>query len=212
MGSQRVGHNLATEQNYLWSIFCFFSPVSSLAFSPVDLISHSLPSTVSHAYSYRSLGLTASVSCPHLSCLYPSSSLASSYLTCILFFDFFLLRYMLIYNTVIILGGQQSNSEMYMYFFLISILFHYRLLQDIEHSSLWLFICFYIWSCVSVNPIILIYHFPFLLFGNCKFVFCIYECLHFVNKFICTNVLDSTYKCDHTIEYFSLSDLLHLVW
>ena len=37
-------------------------------------------------------GLTASVSCPHLSCLYPSSSLASSYLTCILFFDFFLIE------------------------------------------------------------------------------------------------------------------------
>ena len=139
-----------TEQNYLWSIFCFFSPVSSLAFSPVNLISHSLPSTVSHAYSYRSLGLTASVSCPHLSCPYPSSSLASSYLTCIFFSIFFLLRYMLIYNTVIILRGQQSNSEMYMSFFLISILFHYRLLQDFEHVPCAIIVYLFLYMIVCI--------------------------------------------------------------
>ena len=101
-------------------------------------------------YSYRSLGLTASVSCPHLSCPYPSSSLASSYLTCIFFSIFFLLRYMLIYNTVIILRGQQSNSEMYMSFFLISILFHYRLLQDFEHVPCAIIVYLFLYMIVCI--------------------------------------------------------------
>ena len=130
-----------TEQNYLWSVFCFFSPVSSLAFSSVNLISHSLPSSEpcllillpgTHCFSLLSPPLLP----------IPLFQLGKLLFNLHSFFQFFLLRYMLIYNTVIILGTQQSNSEMYMYFF-ISILFHYRLLQDIEHSSL----CYY---CLSV--------------------------------------------------------------
>ena len=67
--------------------------------------------------------------------------------------------------------------QLYIYFF--PILFPYRLLQDIEYSSL----CYtvnscclsnlYIWRCISVNPILLFYpSFPFP-FGNHKFVFCV---------------------------------------
>ena len=135
-----------TEQNYLWSIFCFFSPVSSLAFSPVNLISHSLPSTVSHAYSYRSLGLTASVSCPHLSCPYPSSSLASSYLTCIFFSIFF--YWGICWFTILWLFYMDSKAIqrctclffLFQFFFIIG---YYKTLN--MFPVLLLFICFYIW-------------------------------------------------------------------
>ena len=66
------------------------------------------------------------------------------------FFDFFLLRYMLIYNTVIILHGQQINSEMYMSFFLISILFHYRLLQDFEHVPCAIIVYLFLYMIVCI--------------------------------------------------------------
>ena len=62
---------------------------------------------------------------------------------------------------------------------------------------------FYIQQCVYVSPNLPIYpshthtHFPF---GNHKFVFRV--CFCFVNKFICTLFLDSTYKQYHKIFVF----------
>ena len=64
---------------------------------------------------------------------------------------------------------------------------------------------------VSANPeflICLFLHTP-VPFGNYKFFFLwLRMCFCFVNKFICINFLDSTYKY---IIYLSVSDLLHLV-
>ena len=47
----------------------------------------------------------------------------------------------LIYNVVLVSGVQQSDSDIHMYI-LFQILFHYRLLQGIEYSSL----------CYTVGP------------------------------------------------------------
>ena len=54
------------------------------------------------------------------------------------YFSFFIEVY-LIYNDVLVSGVEQSDSVVYI---LLQILFHYRLLQDIEYSSL----------CYSVGP------------------------------------------------------------
>ena len=61
----------------------------------------------------------------------------------------------------VISGIQKSDSiSLYIY-----ILFCYRLLQVIEYSSqcytINLYYLFYIWWCVSVNSILLIYPLPF---------------------------------------------------
>ena len=54
---------------------------------------------------------------------------------------FFLAELQLIYNIVLVSGIQQSDSAIYVSVFiyiyiLLQILFHHRLLQDIEYSSL----------------------------------------------------------------------------
>ena len=48
----------------------------------------------------------------------------------------------MIYNIVLVSGVQQSNLDIYIYIFFYFIIFHYRLLQDIEYSSL----------CYTVSP------------------------------------------------------------
>ena len=48
---------------------------------------------------------------------------------------FFLIEVSLIYNVMLVSGVQQTDSVLYIYIFF-QILFHYRLLQDIEYSSL----------------------------------------------------------------------------
>ena len=52
--------------------------------------------------------------------------------------DFFI-EVQLIYNTVLVSGAQhvqQSDLVLFFFFFFFQITFHYRLLQDIEYSSL----------------------------------------------------------------------------
>ena len=56
-----------------------------------------------------------------------------------LFLPFFLIEVQLIYSIVLLSSIQQSDSYIYILF---QIVFHYRLLQDIEYSSL----------CYTVNP------------------------------------------------------------
>ena len=98
-------------------------------------------------------------------------------------------------------------------YILFQILFHYRLLQDIDYSFLWYkvgpYCLFYILLCVSTNPKFLVY--PSFLLSVTVSLFSMWVCLCFVNKLISVIFfLDSTYKCWHI--YLSLFDLLHLVW
>ena len=65
----------------------------------------------------------------------------------IIFFlkDNFFIEVQLIYNILLVSGGQQSESVLYIYIYiyiLFQILFHYKLLHDIEYSSL----------CNTVDP------------------------------------------------------------
>ena len=58
-------------------------------------------------------------------------------------FFFFLIDVELIYNVVLVSGVQQSESVIHIcLYILFQILFHYRLLQDIDYSSL----------CYTVGP------------------------------------------------------------
>ena len=67
----------------------------------------------------------------------------------------------------------------YIYNVPFQILFHYRLLQDIDYSSLCYTVgpccLFYVQWCVSVNPKLLIYPSPRFSFGSHKFVFYVCE-------------------------------------
>ena len=99
------------------------------------------------------------------------------------------------------------NTAEFSYTFYISIFFSdsfpYRLLQNIDYSSLfytvepcWLSFL-YIVVCVYVNPKLLICPSPHFPFGNHKFVFYVYGSIFFflVYRFICIIFLkDSTYK------------------
>ena len=73
-----------------------------------------------------------------------------SNLFCFLFAFFFKIEVQLIYNIMLVSGIQQSNSDTYIF----QILLHYRLLQDIEYSSL----------CYAVSP-------------WCLSIFCIVVCI-----------------------------------
>ena len=53
----------------------------------------------------------------------------------IILFVYFFIEVELIYNVVLVSSVQQSDSVIHIYI-LFQILFHYRLLQDIEYSSL----------------------------------------------------------------------------
>ena len=61
--------------------------------------------------------------------------------------QFFLIEVQLIYNVLSVSGVQQSDSVIhiyiYIYMYSFSDLFHYRLLKDIEYSSL----CFTVGPC-----------------------------------------------------------------
>ena len=58
--------------------------------------------------------------------------------TSIIYLFIYLFGVELIYNVVLVSGVQQSNSVIHMHIYILfPILFHYRLLQDIEYSSLY---------------------------------------------------------------------------
>ena len=72
----------------------------------------------------------------------------------------------LIYNIVLVLGVQQSDSESVIYMYIhiyMKILFHYKLLQDIECTSL----------CYTVNP----HCFKFLFFKPLNLRYFVMEAL-----------------------------------
>ena len=88
-------------------------------------------------------------------------------------------------------AAKQFSYTYTLIYILFYILSRYRLLQNIEYSSLCytvgplLIICF-IYSNVYFNPRLLIYPSPLLPFDNHKFI-CLWVC--FVNKFICIILL-----------------------
>ena len=115
----------------------------------------------------------------------------------------------LIYNVVLVSGGQQN----YIYIsILFQILFHYTLLQDIEYDSPCYTVgpCCYLFSIqqfVSVNPKLLIYPSPLSAFIAISLLsMSVFFC--FVNKFIGI-IFQIPHESD--MGYFSLSDLCHLV-
>ena len=100
--------------------------------------------------------------------------------------SFFLIEVYLIYNVVLVSGVQQSNSILHTYvcvcmhiYILFQILFHYRLLQDTEYSS----VCYTVGPCcLSILYIVVFICLPqtpnlslplAFPFGNHKFVFCV---------------------------------------
>ena len=99
----------------------------------------------------------------------------------------------MIYNVVLILGVQQSDSvQLYIYLYPYLYLYLYRLLQNIEYSSLcytvgpcWLSILYIV---MYVNHQILIYPSPSFHLGNHKFVFYIWVYFCFTYKFMCINL------------------------
>ena len=89
---------------------------------------------------------------------------------------------MLIYNIVLISGVQQGNSVMHIHIsILFCILFPYRLLQNIEYSSLYsrslLIICFIYSNVYMLIPNPIYPSFSPFPFSTCKFIFKVYESL-----------------------------------
>ena len=105
----------------------------------------------------------------------------------------------LIYNVVLVSGVQQSDSVIheciYIFFFrFFSIIGYYKILRTVPCALQQVLVVylFYIQSCVSVNPKLLIYpspHPPFP-FSNHKFVFDVCESLSVleISLFLCVYV------------------------
>ena len=89
----------------------------------------------------------------------------------------------MIHNILLISGYIKVIQLTYIFF---QILFQYRLLQDIEYSSLCYTVNLYSLSILyaSVNPIFLIYP-PLLSPLVTKFIFYVWVYFCFINKFIC---------------------------
>ena len=97
---------------------------------------------------------------------------------------------------------------MFAYIYTFPDYFPYRLLQNIEYSSL----CCTVYPCwlsvlyvyVYVNPKLLIYHparilYPLVIIS---LFLCLWVCFCFVNKLTCIFFLDSSYKWYHMIFVF----------